>query len=136
MLQRDLYNYLTETADIAALFPGGVHHMSVPQDVKTWPAVSFQLITQSEQFDDMEAPNDVQKMDSLSYQFDVVADSSAAAIAAGESFVEKMRRFRGTMTTTRVQWVSLSNIAHLEDRRGDKLRRRVSIDLLFYIDVT
>lgn len=133
MLHVDLYNYLTETPEVASLFPGGAHHMSVPQDVKTWPAVSFFLVGEQEFADDAESPND-DKMGQYTYQFDVVGDDSAKTLEAADRFKRIFRNFRGTMLTTNVQWVQLVNVSHLEERRGDKLRRRVSVDFQIYID--
>lgn len=134
-MQNDLYNWLTNTAEVAALFPGGIYHESLPQDVDNWPAMSFFQVTQTEIAEDMEAPND-DKIDQVSYQFDVVADSSAPCIDAANSFLRIFRNFRGTMTTTRIQMVALANISHLEERRGDKLRRRVAMDFSITFDVT
>lgn len=133
MIHDDLYAYLTAT--FANLFPGGIHHESLPQDVATWPAVSFTQVTQTEIGADMEAPND-DKIDQVTYQFDIVADTSAVAINAAKPFLRAFRNFRGTMTTTRVQLVAPVNVSHLEERRGDKLRRRVSMDFTITYDVT
>lgn len=135
MLHNDLYTYLTTTTAISDLFPGGIYHLSMPQEITTYPALSFQMVTHTEFADDMEAPNDA-KIDQFSYQFDIVADKSAVCINAADSFVQIFRNFRGTMTGTRVQWVNLQNVTHLEERRGDKLRRRVSVDFTIFVDVT
>ncbi len=133
MLHNDLYNYLTTTAEVETLFPGGIHHESLPQDVETWPAMSFFQVSQNEFGEDMEGPND-EKLDQIQYQFDIVADSSAAAVGAADTFLGIFRNFTGTMTTTRIQMVALTNVTQLEERRGDKLRRRVSMDFLITIE--
>ena len=133
MLHNDLYSYLIGTPDIVALFPGGIHHMTLPQDVDEWPAVTFQGITRIEIGNDMESPND-DKVDQASYQFDVIADASGPCIDAADAFLRIFRNFRGTMQTTRVQWVQMQNVNHFEERRGDKLRRRVSMDFSITFD--
>lgn len=130
----DLFQYLTTEDGIAALFPGGVHHMSLPQSVKKWPAMAFQLVSLVELADDMEAPNDA-KIDQASYQFAITADKSAAAITAADAFHSIFRNFRGIMGSTRVQEISAGNVAHLEERLGDKLRRRVILDYSIKFDV-
>ena len=71
----DLYQYLTTENAVASLFPGGIHHMSVPQDVNEWPAMAFQQVSQTEIADDMESPND-DKIDQANYQFAITADNS------------------------------------------------------------
>jgi hypothetical protein len=127
MLHSDLYAYLVGTSEIAELFPGGIHHESLPQDVETWPALSFFQVSRNEIFDDWEAPDDV-KLDEVQYQFDIVSPDSQSTLAAADTFLSIFRNFRGTMSTTRVQHIRLGNESHLEERRGDKLRRRVSMD--------
>lgn len=133
MLHNDLYNYLSTTPEVATLFKGGIHHESLPQDVAEWPAMSFFQVSQNEFGEDMEGPNDA-KLDQIQYQFDIVADSSAAAVGAADTFLGIFRNFTGTMTTTRIQMVALTNVTQLEERRGDKLRRRVSMDFLITIE--
>ena len=127
MMHSDLYTYLTGTPAIASLFPGGIHHESLPQDVETWPAMAFFQISRNEIAEDMEAPNDV-KLDEVQYQFDVISDSSQASLSAADTFLGIFRNFRGTMTATNVQHIRLGSETHLEERSGDKLRRRVSLD--------
>ena len=134
MLQSDLYTWLTTNAPVVALFPGGVHHQSLPQESISWPSLTFFQVSRIEIAEDMEQPNDA-KMDQASYQFDVMADTSQAAVSAAESFLSIFRNFRGTMSATRIQHVDLSSIAHLEERRGDKLRRRVSMDFSIIFEV-
>lgn len=134
MLQNDLYQYLTTADGIASLFPGGVHHMSIPQDVNEWPAMAFQLISEFEFAEDMEAPNDA-KLDQANYQFTITANQSALATAAADAFHAIFRNFRGTMGATRVQAISVGNVNHLEERRGDKLRRAVVLDYSINFDV-
>ena len=133
-LQNDLFTYLTGTPAVADLFPGGIYHESLPQEVKVWPAMSFFQAAQTEIAADMEQPNDA-KLDEHLYQFDVFADNSDASISAANTFLGIFRNFRGTMTATRIQMVSLTNVSHIEERRGDKLRRRVSLDFSITIDV-
>lgn len=133
MLHNDLYNWLSSEPEVVALFPGGIHHESLPQDINTWPAMSFFQVSQVEIAEDMEAPNDA-KLDQFQYQFDIVADNSAQSIDAADRFLRIFRNFRGTMATTRVQWVDMVNVSHIEERRGDKLRRRVSMDFSITID--
>ena len=94
----------------------------------------YTQVAQTEIAEDMESPND-QKLDQLMFQFDVIGTTSAEAINAADVFLGIFRNYRGTMLATRIQWVSLSNVSHLEDRRGDKLRRRVSLDFSITIDV-
>jgi len=127
MMHSDLYTYLTGTPAIADEFPGGIHHEALPQDVNVWPAMSFFQVSQVEYADDMDAPDD-DKLDEVQYQFDIVADGSQDALAAADTFLGIFRNFRGTMSATRVQHVRLTNVSHLGEHRGDKLRRRVSLD--------
>jgi hypothetical protein len=134
MLHNDLYSWMIGTPGVSSLFPGGIHHLSLPQDVETWPALTFQLITRIETAPDMNSPNDA-KLDTVTYQFDVYSDASASGITAAESFLGIFRNFRGTMTTTEIQMVELSNVSQLEERRGDKLRRRVSMDFSITFEV-
>lgn len=134
MIHNDLYNWLSNEPTVTALFPGGIYHASLPQDVSVWPAVSFFQVSQVEVAEDMNAPGDA-KLDQATYQFDVVADGSAAAIAAADAFLTIFRNFRGTMATTRIQMIDVSGVTHLEDRRGDKLRRRVSMDFSITFDM-
>ena len=134
MLHDDLYEYLTTEDGIEALFPGGVHHMSIPQDVNRWPALAFQQITSSEVAEDMEAPNDA-KLDQTNYQFAITADKSAAAVQASDAFHQIFRNFRGTMGATRIQSIGVGNVTQLEERRGDKLRRRVVLDYALFFNV-
>lgn len=130
----DLFQFLKDDATIAALFDGRVYHMSLPVSVQTYPALTFQQITQNEEAPDFEAPND-EKMDSVLYQFNVIAEGSAAAISASDTLNTYLRNFRGTMGATKIQSVEMQNITHNEDRSGDKLRRRVTLDLTFTFDV-
>jgi len=135
MLHNDIYAWLSSTPEIDSLFPGGIHHESLPQDVDEWPALTFSLVSQREIAADMEAPND-EKLDSATYQFDVIANASQPALTAADSFLSICRNFRGTMTTTKVQEVDFLNVTHFEERRGDKLRRRVSLDFSITYEVT
>jgi hypothetical protein len=135
MLQSDLYQWMITTPEVSVLFPGGIHHESLPQDVSDWPAMHYTQVSHQEIAEDMESPND-QKIDQLLFQFDVIGRTSAEAINAAHVFLGIFRNYRGTMLATRVQWISLSNVSQLEDRRGDKLRRRVSMDFSITIDVT
>jgi len=134
MLQRDLYQWMTTDPIVSALFPGGIHHMSLPQSVTTWPAMYYSLVTKNEVGEDMESPYDA-KLDLEMFQFDVIADSSKETIDAANTFLGILRNYRGTMLASRIQWVSLSSMTHLEERRGDKVRRRVSMDFSITVDV-
>lgn len=134
MLQNDLFAWLIGTPTIKSLFPGGIFHESLPQSVNRWPAMSFTQVSQFETAEDMEAPND-DKLDEVVYQFDISADKSALTIDAADTFLQIMRNFRGTMTATRVQHVRLSNVSHLEEKAGDKLMRRISMDFSITYDV-
>ena len=135
MLQNDLYNWLANHASIPGLFPGGIHHNSIPQDVSVWPAMAFFQVSHIEIAEDMDGPaGDL--LDQTQYQFDVVADNSNDAVTAANQFLSIFRVFRGTMTATRIQSIALANVSHLEERRGDKLRRRVSMDFSITFDVT
>jgi len=135
MIHADLYQWMITDPIVSALFPGGIHHQSIPQDVTEWPAMYFAQVSQQEFAEDMEQPND-EKLDQHLYQFDVIGSTSAEAITASNTFLGIFRNYRGTMLTTRIQRVSLQNVSQLEDRRGDKLRRRVSLDFSITIDVT
>lgn len=130
----DLYQYLITHVGIVALFPGGIHHMSIPQDVKIWPAMSFQLISLNEFAEDMEAPNDA-KIDVASYQFAMTGNQSAQIITVADAFRSIFRNFRGTMGATVVQSVTPGNTTQLEERQGDKVRRRVVSDFLITFNV-
>lgn len=134
MFHNDLYAYLTGTPAVNSLFPGGVHHMSVPQDVSTWPAMAFQLIASQEFAQDMSGPNDP-TIDRINYQFAITDDDSAGVISAADSFHAIFRNFRGTMGASNVQQIDVGNVTHLEERQGDKLRRRVILDYSIFIDV-
>lgn len=133
-MHNDLYQYLSGNTGISAIFSDRIFHMSLPQSVTTYPALTFQLISRTPLWPDLEEPNDF-KVDSSLYQFDVIATSSGDAVAAADSFDSIFRNFRGTMGSTRVQWVGLQNIQHLEDRDGDKLRRRIILDYSITFDV-
>ncbi len=128
----DLYTYLTAT--FAATFGARIYHMSLPQSVNTWPALTFQQISRSEEWRDMDAPA-ADKVDSVLYQFEIVAATSAVAIAAAAAFDSVFRDFRGTMSATNIQDVELTNETHLDDRDGDKLRRRVVLTYTLTFDV-
>ena len=130
----DLYQYLTTEDGIAALFPGGIHHMSLPQNVDEWPAMSFQLSSQIEVAPDMEAPND-EKIDQVNYSFAITDPQSAPSITASDAFNTIFRNFRGMMGTTNIQNIDVGNVSHLEERIGDKLRRRVVSDFSIFFDV-
>ncbi len=130
----DLYQFLTNELGIAALFPGGIHHMSLPQDVDKWPAMSFQQVSQAEFAEDMESPND-DKIDQVNYQFAITAKTSNVAVVAADAFGSIFRNFRGTMGATRIQTITVGNVTHLEERLGDKLRRRVILDYSIFFDV-
>lgn len=130
----DLYQFLVNELGIAALFPGGIHHMSLPQSVSKWPAMAFQQVSMVEFAEDMEAPDDA-KVDQANYQFAITAKDSQAVITASDAFIAIFRNFRGTMGATIVQAVTLGNVIHLEDRQGDKLRRRVVTDFLIFFNV-
>lgn len=127
MFHSDLYTYLTGTPAVNDLFPGGIHHESLPQDIEIWPAMAFFQISRNEVFEDMEAPND-EKLDEVQYQFDIISDASQPTLVAADSFLSIFRNFRGTMSASVVQHIRLGNESHLEERHGDKLRRRVSLD--------
>jgi len=126
-LHNDLFQYLTSNETMVALFADRVYHMSLPTEVKTFPALTFQQISRQEEGLDMDAPND-EKMDSVLFQFDVVGKASQDAVGAADAFDAVFRNFRGTMGATKVQDVVLNNITQLEDREGEKLRRRVTLD--------
>lgn len=130
----DLYNLLTTELGIASLFPGGIHHMSLPQGVDTWPAMAFQQVSRVEFAEDMEAPDDP-KVDQVNYQFSITAKDSHTVIEASDAFIAIFRNFRGTMGATVVQAITLGNVIHLEDRQGDKLRRQVVTDFLIFFNV-
>jgi hypothetical protein len=133
MLQNDLYSWLTTDVVIAPLFPGGVHHMAIPQDVETWPAMAFQQVSQVEIAEDMEQPNDA-KIDQVLYQFTITADSSADVITAADTLNDVFRNFRGTMGASNIQTINIGNISHLEEQKGDKLRRAVVMDYSINLD--
>ncbi len=133
-MHSDLFKFLREHSVITSLFADRVYHMSLPTNVQTFPALTFQQIAQSEEAPDFEAPND-DKMDSALYQFDVIAEKSHDAILAADSVNTLLRNFRGTMGATNVQSVEMTNISHNEERSGDKLRRRVILDYSFTFDV-
>lgn len=130
----DLYQLLTNELGIAALFPGGIHHMSLPQDVDVWPAMAFQLVSQVDIAEDMESP-DGETIDQANYQFSITAKDSNTAITASDAFIAIFRKFKGTMGATIVQAVTIGNNSHLEERVGDKLRRQVVTDFLIIFNV-
>lgn len=132
MIHDDLFQYLTTEPAFDGLFPGGIHHMSVPQDVDTWPTLDFQLVANTEVSEDLDSED---RLDQVNYQFAVTGDNSSAVIHASDVFNRVFREFRGMMGATRVQWIILGNIAHLEERRGDKLRRRVVLDFSIFFDL-
>lgn len=133
MFHNDLYAYLIGTSAVNDLFAGGIHHMSVPQDVDVWPAMSFQLVASSEFAADMDGPNDP-TIDQMNYQFSITDNDSAGVIAAADSFHAIFRNFRGTMGASTVQLITVGNVTHLEERQGDKLRRRVVLDYSIFIN--
>ena len=101
--------------------------MSMPTSVNEFPAMTFMQVAQQEEAPDFEAPND-EKMDTSWYSFGIIAESSETVVGAAEAFDALFRNFRGTMGSVEVQSVVLNNISHLEERYGDKLRRRISMD--------
>lgn len=123
----DLYQYLTTNGAVTSLFGDRVFHMSLPKNVKTWPALTFQMVSYAELAEDMEAPND-DKLEAMTYQFEVIADSSGEAVSKAKTFDSIFRNFRGTMGGVKVQHVMLSNSTQIDDRDGDMLRRRVILD--------
>lgn len=129
----DLFQLLTEELGIASLFPGGIHHMSLPQGVDVYPAMAFQQVSMVEFAEDMESP-DQPKVDQANYQFSITAKDSHTVISTSDAFIAIFRNFRGTMGATIVQSVQLGNVIQLEDRRGDKLRRQVVTDFLIFFN--
>lgn len=127
MMHTDLFAWLSTNLTVKALFPGGVYHMSLPQTVQTFPAMSFARISLVEREPDMEAPNDP-KLDEVGYQFDMIGEESQSLIEAAETFHSIFRNLRGTIGATKIQNVDPGNMIQLEERRGDKLRRRVVTD--------
>lgn len=126
-MHNDLYTYLLTELGLSAVFADRIYHMSMPQSVNTYPALTFQQIARTPEWPDFGDP-DGPKIDTVLYQFDVIATSSSGVIAAAETFDTIFRNFRGTMGATKVQSVVLNSSTHLEERNGDKLRRRVTMD--------
>lgn len=132
-MHNDLYQWLKNDTGIAGIFGSRIYHMAVPTDVSTYPCMTFQQITNTEVANDMEHPDGVKLRQSI-YQFDIVAKGSADVINAADSFAAIFRYFRGTIGSTTVRHTELTNSTHLEERDGDKLRRRISMDFAITFD--
>jgi hypothetical protein len=123
----DLYAYLTGTSAITDIFGARIFAEYVPQDNAIWPALVFQLASETEVAEDMAGPT-APKIDAARWQFDVYSNSMAGANTAANTFDAIFRLARGTMGTVNVQAASRENRAERGEVVGDKQRRRVTID--------
>lgn len=134
MIHNSLAEFLKTDPELVGIFDGRVWHEWQPQEVATWPVLSFQEVAASPFADDMESPGQID-IEQSNYQLDVWARSSADVISASEALLIRMEAFRGTMGAVRVQHVEFANRTQLGDIIGNKQVRRVSMDFRFYYDL-
>ena len=127
MIHDALYDWLRGDAQVTELFVDRIYHEWIPQQLSTWPALSFVLTSGQDFADDMDDPSD-NDIDQSNYQFDVWANNSADAVHAANRFDRVFNSLRGRMGAVSVQHVERTNRIQLGEQIGDKQRRRVSLD--------
>jgi len=127
MIQKHLFQWMKTNPALQALFGDRFYHEWAPQNVSTWPLVTFRLLSGIEVAEDME-DEDGSEIDSFRYEFQVAARKSIDADIAAIIFDREMRKFRGTMGAVKVQRVEFANRSDLGEIIGDKQVRKVALD--------